>query len=293
MAKIRVYLDYNIYTQLADKNIVLPQEALQYVQFYISVAHAEEFYNAKKNDKENNNFEQLNAVENLLTRELNNKGVLNPTPNSRILNKQEDFSDSLRRVKEYDTDSFIKESASIMFNQYQDTYENLREKNRKVLNFSSLSAKEIWLQKEVCEELTNFENEVTEMNQALYSVLKRPYGVITAYVLSKSQSFKPFRLTKDIYKGKRPRFKEIEFVIEFLQNVLNKCGYYKDKTERTVKSGIYDTEHAIYATYCTYFVTDDRRLSNRMNAIYYYLGLETTCISFDEWCLLLQRLKCN
>ena len=70
--------------------------------------------------------------------------------------------------------------------------------------------------------------------------------------------------------------------------MLNACGYNRDKDIRTANSGAYDTEHAIYATYCMYFVTEDEKLRKRLNAIYYFLGIPTKCVTFDEWCEIIE-----
>ena len=288
MHKCRVYLDYNIYVRLANKNIEMPAEYEKYSKVYISVAHAEEFYNAQKNDRDNQNVVQLQLIEKLLTKDLNNNGVLNPTQASHIINKQENFSESLKRVREHDTDTFIQKSASIMHSIYEEKYKNLRNTNKNVLNFSNLPYQDIWEQPEVITEVNKFEAEVEVMNQSIYTALKQTYGSIIASEQERKGRLEPFPLMKDLFKGKRQQFKKLEFIMEFLQNVLNICGYCKETTERTVKSGVYDTEHSIYATYCNFFITEDRRLRNRLNAIYYYLGLETRCFSFQEWCDMLK-----
>ena len=51
---------------------------------------------------------------------------------------------------------------------------------------------------------------------------------------------------------------------------------------RKTISGIHDVSHSIYATYCNYFVTLDTNFRKRVEAIYYYLGLETKVRSFDD-----------
>ena len=288
MHKCRVYLDYNIYTRLADKKFEMPAEYNKHAKIYISVAHAEEFHNAQKNDRDNQNAVQLRLIKKLLTKDLNNNGVLNPTQTSYIINKQENFSESLKRVREHDTDTFIQKSASIMYSTYKEKYENLRNTNKRVLSFSHLPYQDIWKQPEVIAEVNKFEAEVEVMNQSIYTVLKQAYDPNIAREQARKGRFEPFPLTKDIFKGKRPQFKKLEFTMEFLQNVLNMCGYYKETTERTVKSGVYDTAHSIYATYCDFFISEDKRLRNRLNAIYYYLGLDTRCISFQEWCDMLK-----
>jgi len=59
----------------------------------------------------------------------------------------------------------------------------------------------------------------------------------------------------------------------------------------TVISGIYDTTHSIYGTYCNYFVSGDDRLRKRISAIYYYLGVSTKVIDFDNFLNIADELK--
>ena len=74
----------------------------------------------------------------------------------------------------------------------------------------------------------------------------------------------------------------MEIIFEFLHSTLNKCGYNRDK-KTTVISGIYDTTHSIYGTYCDYFVSSDDRLRKRISAIYYYLGVSTKVVTFNDF----------
>ncbi len=79
-----------------------------------------------------------------------------------------------------------------------------------------------------------------------------------------------------------PDIVQLQTTIEFLYEVLQECGYNSDK-KNTAVSGIYDTSHIIYATYCDFFVTNDTRLAKRVKAIYYYLGIGTKVVTFEEF----------
>ena len=60
-----------------------------------------------------------------------------------------------------------------------------------------------------------------------------------------------------------------------------------DTSARTSISASYDLQHVLTATYCDYFVTNDKKLQKRANALYTYTGANTKCISYEEFIKLL------
>ena len=86
-----VYFDYNIYTQLANGKMRMPEMYRDKARICISVAHAEEFFNARSNDSNGENKEQLDKIEAIFTRDLNSEGILKPTEKGEIVNRQESF----------------------------------------------------------------------------------------------------------------------------------------------------------------------------------------------------------
>lgn len=279
----RIYFDYNIYVSLAKGKIKMPENYSRYAKIYVSVAHAEEFFNAAdKNDSEENR-EHIETLWNLLTRDLNNNGILNPTM-TRIVNKPEKFVDALQRVREYDTRQSIEQNAEIIHASQKTDVNSLLEQDKSSMDNSNLSPQDIWKRPEVINAVGKCREEIDLRNRGQARMLMKDYGWYKANLIARQTRLKAFDLHQDIFKGERPNFHKLEFLMEFLQDVLNSCNYNRDKTVRTVNSGVYDTEHAIYASYCNYFVTNDAKLSKRLNAIYYFLGLETECLSFEQWC---------
>lgn len=277
----RIYFDYNIYTKLADKKIMMPENSKKYMINYISVAHAEEYYNAKEND-DGNNVNQLKNIKFMLSETANDIGILNPKIGDIIYSKKEKFEDCLARIKKYDTRDIIRRDAKNIWEDNVRIYKKILELDRESQNNSNCSIKEIWKRPEVIDRIKIYKAEEERRNNHLYKDFREIYSEEEARYLAVKENLSIFDIKKDMYKNYYPNFVEMEFTIEFLNNVLTACGYCKDKDERKTNSGIYDVEHAIYATYCDFFVTDDKRLAKRMNAIYYFLGLKTKCISFDE-----------
>ena len=279
----RVYFDYNIYDSLAKDRIHLPENYSQHFKIYVSVAHAEEFFNAAdKNDSEKNN-EYLKKLYALLTSELNNSGVLNPT-STKIINQPEEFVDALQRVRKYDTRQSIEQDANDSYEFQTKIFELFCSQDESVIYNSNLSSEDIWKRPEVKFILANFREAVVTRNNSMFPNLLRNYSPNEALLSTVNGYLEPFDLEQNIFKHEPPTFNKLEHLIEFLQGVLNCCGYNRDNKPRKVKSGVYDTEHAIYATYCDYFVTEDKKLAKRLDAIYYFLGLETRCLSFEQWC---------
>lgn len=276
----RVYFDYNIYILLAKGELQLPDDCFNHSKIYISVAHAEEFYISSK--KKTIKQSDLDKLYSLFTCKMNNRGILNPSM-TRIINKEEKFKDCLQRVQEYDTNNSIEQDAIALYESQSDSYESIKKQDKSSINNSNLSGSTIWERPEVIRELKKCKDTIIDRNKRTIASLARDYGILTAYAISKCSKLKPFDMEKNLFKGVRPHFEKLEFTVEFLQNILNRCGYNRDKDVHKVKSGIYDTEHSIYASYCNFFITNDKALRTRMNAIYYYTGLETQCVSYDEW----------
>lgn len=65
---------------------------------------------------------------------------------------------------------------------------------------------------------------------------------------------------------------------------LNQIGYYKEKSKLSPYLNIsLDASHAFYASYCDYFVTNDKRAMYKANFIYTYYGIKTKAVSFEEF----------
>ena len=69
-----------------------------------------------------------------------------------------------------------------------------------------------------------------------------------------------------------------------LFNLLDLACYYKDKqTEHSNISRFHDASHAYYAQLCDFFVSEDKRMRYKTKAVYSYLGITTSVLSFQEF----------
>lgn len=288
----RVYFDTNIFEDIVKKVIDINIDELNRftnIAYYISTAHVEEYFIAIKNDPENK-YTQYNDKRKLLMSSLKHKGILNPSK-TRIINKPEKFDDCLERVEKYDTTAIMVQRGREIHQEQSNFFKNLLSANPDVQNNSNLDFKQIWDKDEVKCELAKFPDYVKKQNALVFQELEHAYGIYNVLEVTPSKIITPFEIKKGCFREITNQYSCMELVFEFLHSTLNKCGYNRDKKDATVISGIYDTAHSIYGTYCDYFVSSDDRLRKRISAIYYYLGVPTKVITFNDFLNIVDKPK--
>lgn len=278
--KSKVYLDYNIYDRLGKgffKDDILRKNN---IKIYLSVGHAEEYYKALKNDKDNKNKEILYNIYNEMI-SLTPSGVLIPSK-TRIINKNEKIGKCIERVKENDTTNIVDKHGIDLNRIQKDSVESYMKGNRNVMNYSNLSCDEIWNQSEIVEGLNSFTEYVELYKEVTFKQIANLYGYSGAREIC-NMNYDGFEMKKNCYGKLENNYALLECVIEFLHNLLSDCGYNRDKKPRTSISGIHDVQHSIYATYCDYFISEDATFSKRAMAVYNFLGVKTQIISFNKF----------
>lgn len=62
--------------------------------------------------------------------------------------------------------------------------------------------------------------------------------------------------------------------------VLDMLGFWKDKaTSKSNYARLWDSSHTFYASYCHYFITDDKRTINKAKVVYDIYKIETKILS--------------
>ena len=280
MRKIKVYLDYNIYDRFVKG--IIKDEILKSdnVKIYLSVAHAEEYYKALSNNKDNKNKEVLENIYNEMI-SLTPSGVLNPSK-TRIINKNEKFKKCIERVKENDTRDIVNKHGTDLNRIQKDSIESYMKGNRNVMNYSNLSYDEIWKQSEIVEGLNSFNEYIEQYKKVTFLQIATLYDFSRARKMC-NINYDGFKMKKNCYGQLENNYALLECVIEFLHNLLSGCGYNRDKKTRTSISGIHDIQHSIFATYCDYFISEDVTFSKRAKAVYNFLGVKTQIISFNQF----------
>lgn len=279
MTQKKVYFDFNVFVYLANGKINISDDILKKSDIFISVAHVEEYYKAYKNDEGMKNVEFLKNLKKTMITKKKQGIILNPTSkgnsNKIIDNKPQAFEDCYKIVERYDTRQCIENIGEFLNEKEKKNIDKLRKNNPNLTHISNFNKKEIWNIAEVIEEIQKFPEYVVKYNKLLEEFNQR-YR-IERKVLSN------FSLEKDCFKKENIDFDTLECIIEFMSNLLSRCGFYRDKNPKKTASGIHDVSHLIYATYCEYLVSFDCRFRKRAEAIYYFLGIDTRVLSFEEF----------
>jgi len=69
------------------------------------------------------------------------------------------------------------------------------------------------------------------------------------------------------------RWNVLERYIATMMEFLNAIPYHQDRLEKTKGSMTHDITHAIYGAFCDVFVTDDKKLSYRLKALYHWMAV--------------------
>lgn len=277
----RYYFDYNIFEEISKKKLIVNKEFIKNNDIFLSVAHIEEYYKAYKNDKKNKYTANLNELKSLML-DISKKGViLQPHKRRGVWAKRDTFNARYEIIKKFDTRDAVEKNGKEINSLEKKANTNLREHDKMVQYNSTLDKEKIWERPEVIHEISAFEEYYRIYPVLCFDALVEYYGIDIAM---KDAPILPenFKLCKDCFKNNIPTFSLLECVMEYLHGTLGRCGYHRDKKVEKTVSGIHDVTHSIYATYCNYFVTLDNNLSERTDAIYFYLGLNTELITFKN-----------
>lgn len=77
-------------------------------------------------------------------------------------------------------------------------------------------------------------------------------------------------------------FPVLERTIEVAMNFLEDVRYRPEHVTKS-RSRMHDVTHCIYATGCQQFVTHDRRLYDKVRAVYRYFGVPTRVLTLEEF----------
>lgn len=77
-------------------------------------------------------------------------------------------------------------------------------------------------------------------------------------------------------------FRTLEHSVNCAANLLEKIGYYREDTKKS-RSRLHDVSHIIYGRYADIFVTNDKKLLKKTEAIYSLLDIDTKILSMKEF----------
>lgn len=278
---MRTYLDTNVYEYLikdhADNALL---EQLKKDNIYISTAHIEELKNAIEGSHTLSDL-QSNDSRIQLMKALSIQKIISPHYNSlkaTSTNQYRSIDDCIQAVYDYDTAKRMEDIQDAKRIKQKKDLQKLRDQNKEARFFSNKTAEEIWKIPDVQDELHKFPQHLATYNDRAIKSLR----TVPKYDLAFRQNRNCFQ--KTMVKNRKfvlspgcfpiiaKEYPLLECVLEFLVNCLDNVGYNTDTTSRTTHSAPYDIQHLILATYCERFVTRDKRLHRKAQAIYQYIG---------------------
>lgn len=285
--KSTIYLDFNIF-DVYEKNDDFKQllnstKAKGVYQFVYSPIHMEEICRMDNNEFEAKRFESIHKLTDKVE-VLQYDGVL--TFCTEDLN---DCFDRAKRCSEINSQAEVKncihnEERSLFFDKYTgELYSKMINESSLLEMINNISKSDAG--KKIKEELPN----EVELNEILRGV---------CFLSCEIKDF------KNLY-SENITYSELRTAINSISHIFNVLGYNSDKVSkkneelsaypvyrkdkyRTVRSNTYDVNHLCYATRCSYFVTNDKKLLKRAKEIYNYIGCKTKVISYDEMIELLR-----
>ena len=252
----KVYFDYNIYSHLLEKDNeyykLVKDEMSKLYKFYYSGAIAEETYKRICNDVSRRHEGEISKNIEFISNLTENKKII-PTTSIGLISSTEKFEECYKRVKSDDTRDIIEDIGKETFKK-----NNMFQEDFNIIDLSKKSKEEVW-------EDPNIKETLKELSYKYY----------------KDSSYD--KTIKNSYKKLKNNYGGLEMWIEILLKLLDMYKYNNDDNERTSVSGIHDTSHLIYGTYCDMFVSNDFKLRKKGEAIYYFLDIPTKTLSLRNF----------
>ncbi|HEU4788419.1 MAG TPA: hypothetical protein VFS71_01935 [Flavobacterium sp.] len=135
-----------------------------------------------------------------------------------------------------------------------------------------------------------FFTEIKNRLQREINNIQNVFDYISKTEFHKLLSFSGYRFTVADFKKTNKSYDEILHMIYTLCSIMDNLSFNRDNKGRTLRSSVYDIEHLIYATKADFFVTGDKKLSNRAIEIYSYLELDIEVLFIDTNNFILDKL---
>ncbi|HFC7823841.1 TPA: hypothetical protein ACFOZR_000215 [Neisseria meningitidis] len=309
----KIYLDYQFIIDEVDdrKNWKLSNIDDNKYQIVYSPAHIEEIVRGKKCNKlKGNIFLYTNYVSNLTkdrqlirTDASTAKILEKPFGENGIFLVEENPRYCCQRVLKYlDKNEIAEEGQKQILEDGNRKFEQFNQKNRqkKVVGIQKLSILDIFnrdddvfnefltkivysyiLKNIVSENLNKFNLDNNLYMELLCKSFFSNININNRIEKERNRFEKIFRDKDNIFKEISSEHHLVENIIDNLMKTLMSCGFYLE-AERKATSNLHDTTHCLYAAYSDFFITRDKKLKYRVEAIYKYLGVKTQVIFVDS-----------
>lgn len=255
-------------------------------RYFISVAHLEELYRARKNEKDDK-VGMTDSLEKTI-KSMAADGVIVPTYNG-LIYEHKSFAKRYAKIVEYDTNEAVKNRALLKRQLDKDSY-SPQDLFDGMEHAKGDEYKNVWEVDRVKKELKNLQEEFLKVKEALLSPgnalrleFERIYKGfnIDEYFERLSVGY-DITISPAMYYDIQNNYTKLEIVMENLFYLLTRCGFKRDKSEKHANSGAYDIQHAINSTFCDKFITNDNRFADKYMAVAYFLGIPIEIIRWDD-----------
>jgi hypothetical protein len=287
---MKVYLDYQLWDYINKNDNVkkffqLQKEEKEW-RYFISVAHLEEIYRARKYE----NIDKAGMTDSLemTIRSMSEDGVIKPTEQG-VKYIYRSYEKIYQDIVTYDTIDIVRDRSLIRKQMDKSAYnpQNLFEG---VTHKIEDEYKIVWETERVKQEVAKLSDiskkikeELSLPNNSLVIALNNMYGKVEAKKqLERMLSSSDVEIKPAIYQNIQDDYGKLEYVIEQLYFVLTKCGFKRDGSDKHSNSGTYDIQHSICATLCDIFITNDNRFADKFMAVAYFLGIPIEIIKWKD-----------
>ena len=284
---IKVYLDYQVWDyinkDLRYRNYFIEKDDWKY---FISVAHLEELYRAKKNEK-NDKIGMTNTLENTI-REIAEDGVIKPTLEGvKFIHKS--YEKTYRDIVNTDTEDIIYRRSLVRRDMDKKSYDP-RDLFQGIEHDKNNEYKKVWDTERVKLELENckknydiISRELSHPQNSLREYFIKTYGRVSGMkLINELLENTKTSISPGIYNQIRDNYGKLEYVMEQLYFVLTKCGFKRDNKDRLANSGTYDIQHSICATMCDVFITNDDGFADKFKAVAYFLAIPIKIMTLED-----------
>lgn len=287
---MKVYLDYQIWDYI-DKNDYIKsyfqakQEEKEW-KYFISVAHLEEIYRARKNET----IDKKGVTDSLemTIRSMSENGVIKPTEQG-VKYVPRSYERTYQDIVRYDTTDTVRERSLIRKQMDKDAYDP-KDLFEGIVHKKEEEYKVVWETERVKYEVSQLsavsnqiKMELSQSQNSLVETLNVLYGQVEAKKQLKwLLSSVDVEIKPAIYHSIQDDYGKLEFVMEQLYFVLTKCGFRRDGSDKHSNSGTYDIQHSISATMCDIFITNDNKFADKFMAVAYFLGIPIKIMRWED-----------
>lgn len=243
-----VYLDFNVFQAIENQNIVLRDD----LAFIYSPIHINEVVRMKNDTYECKRIQTISSVCNnrICFSKLDRMIIANIEP-AKLIQRARENRALIKKAEE--CENIGRDDLEVYFEEYTTDIHKKR--------INSLKENPLNLLKQ---DNTYCDGHVFKLKY---------YGDLLEFNLEDLSEIRSFSKRYDLIKG--------------LFKILDLLSFQREANERTRMSSYHDVDHALYASWAKFFITNDSRLAEKTKYIYDFLGIATKVFELKDFNLTL------